>query len=139
MSLKVAVAVICNKKQQILITQRPSHAAHGGMWEFPGGKLEEGELPTTALIREIKEEVSLDIIEYSYLGNVVHDYGSKTVDLSIFFVENYKGLAYCRESQTDLRWVSVVQLKDYQFPEANKKIIALVRRRFGYCEEVLST
>lgn len=124
--MKVAVAIIFDEQQRVLITQRPEAAAHGGLWEFPGGKLEEGESPVAALIREIKEEVGLEILEYSFLDSVIHDYGKKTVELLVFSVSEYQGQAYCREAQTDLRWVHLAELGLFNFPEANERVIKLI-------------
>ena len=128
--IKVAVAVVFDDKQRILITRRAEHISHGGFWEFPGGKLEADELADAALIREIKEEVGVDVLEYSFLGDLNHDYGTKTVNLLVFAVSKHQGEAYRRELQSDLRWVAVEELEQYQFPEANQKIIEMVK---GYC------
>ncbi|MBA3536405.1 MAG: 8-oxo-dGTP diphosphatase MutT [Tatlockia sp.] len=125
--MKVAVAVIFDEQQRVLITKRPANAAHGGLWEFPGGKLEEGEPGSAALIREIKEEVGVDVLEYSFLGSVVHDYESKIVELLVYSVEKFKGKACCRESQSDLRWVNLNELALFNFPEANEQIIQLIK------------
>lgn len=125
--MKVAVAVIWNDQQQVLITKRPDHAAHGGLWEFPGGKLEEGELASAALVREIKEEVGVDILESRFLGIVIHKYDSKTVELLVYSVEKFQGKAYCCESQSDLRWVHLKQLAHYNFPKANEHVIELIQ------------
>ncbi|WP_058452332.1 8-oxo-dGTP diphosphatase MutT [Legionella maceachernii] len=127
-SVKVAVAVIYDDQHRVLITQRPLHAAHGGMWEFPGGKLEAEELPSSALIREVKEEVSIDILDYSFLEEITHDYGHKIVHLLVFNVKRFCGEAVKCESQLDLRWVAVNQLTNYSFPEANSKIIELINK-----------
>lgn len=124
--MKVAVAVIYDNQNRVLITQRPLHATHGGMWEFPGGKLEDDELPDSALIREIKEEVGVDILEYSFLGEITHNYAQKTVHLLVFSVTKFCGEALRCESQLDLLWVDVDKLANYSFPEANSKIIALL-------------
>ncbi|KTD36284.1 Mutator protein MutT [Legionella nautarum] len=125
--MKVAVAVIYDKQGRILIAQRPLDAAHGGMWEFPGGKLESDELAETALIREIKEEVGLDILDYSFLGEIVHYYGSKMVHLLVFAVKKFQGEPFKREAQLDLQWVEVNNLSEYSFPEANSQIIELIK------------
>lgn len=127
--MKVAVAIIYDNDNRILITRRPLHAPHGGMWEFPGGKLEEQELPETALIREIKEEVGIDVLRHQFLGEVVHTYGNKRVTLLIFAVDQYQGQARCCESQMDLRWVCSEALTDYSFPEANLQIIELIKKQ----------
>jgi 8-oxo-dGTP diphosphatase len=125
--MKVAVAIIFDEQERVLITKRPAHAAHGGLWEFPGGKLEEGEPASAALIREIKEEVGIDILESRFLGSVVHDYDSKTVELLVYSVVKFQGEAYCRESQSDLRWVHLKELTQYNFPKANERVIELIQ------------
>jgi 8-oxo-dGTP diphosphatase len=127
--MNVAVAVIFDDQHRVLITQRPAHVAHGGMWEFPGGKLEPLELAHAALIREINEEVGVDILNYCYIGRVSHNYGTKIVNLLVFSVDKYQGEAYCRESQTDLRWVPRDELALYSFPEANKRVIELIQEK----------
>ncbi|MDI9818817.1 MULTISPECIES: 8-oxo-dGTP diphosphatase MutT [unclassified Legionella] len=129
--MKVAVGVIFNDAGEVLITRRPLDAPHGGMWEFPGGKLEANELPETALIREIKEEVGIDILDYRFLGDISHSYGMKSVNLLVFSINRYCGDASCQEGQLDLRWVTLDKLSDYEFPEANSKIIALMQGTFA--------
>ncbi|STX47455.1 Mutator protein MutT [Legionella hackeliae] len=96
------------------------------MWEFPGGKLESNEAPAEALIREIKEEVGIDILSYRFLKEITHSYPTRTVSLLIFEVRDFNGKASCLESQMDLRWVSINDLSTYNFPEANSKIIELL-------------
>lgn len=124
--MKVAVGVIFNKEGQILITQRPWHVPHGGMWEFPGGKLENNEAPAAALCREIKEEVGLEIRRWTFLGNVMHAYEDKQVQLFVFSVREYSGMASLLESQINLQWVGLNELANYPFPEANRQIIEML-------------
>ncbi|KTD17236.1 8-oxo-dGTP diphosphatase MutT [Legionella jordanis] len=124
--MKVAVAVIFNEEGKVLITRRPLQTAHGGFWEFPGGKLELNEEPAMALQREVEEEVGLEITSSSFLTEITHQYGAKTVHLLVFTIDGFNGEAECRESQLDLRWVAVSELINYQFPEANHKIINLL-------------
>lgn len=124
--MKVAVAVIMDNQQRILITRRPLHATHGGMWEFPGGKLENTETPIAALIREVKEEVGLDVHGAEFLGQINHNYPHHSVKLLVYCVRDFHGAATAREMQMDLRWVEVDSLQDYAFPEANQQIIELI-------------
>lgn len=124
--MKVAVAVIIDSAGRILITRRSLKASHGGFWEFPGGKLEENEMPLSALKREISEEVGLDIIQAEFLIQIKHSYGTKDVELFVFCVNNYEGTALCRESQMDICWVSLEEITNFEFPEANKQIIDLL-------------
>jgi 8-oxo-dGTP diphosphatase len=124
--MKVAVAVITDSHGRILLTQRPLHAAHGGQWEFPGGKLEEGETAITALQREVKEEVGLQVLNADFLTTIEHTYGFKKVILLVYCVDKFSGTPRCLESQTDLRWVDRDALSDYDFPAANEQIIQLI-------------
>ena len=126
--MRVAVAVITDAKQRILITRRAEHASHGGLWEFPGGKLEADELPSSALAREIKEEVGLDVMAYNFLGEVRHLYNDRPISLLVYHVHQYQGEAVCREEQMDLRWVELESLQNFHFPAANVEIIELVRQ-----------
>ncbi|MFC3907677.1 8-oxo-dGTP diphosphatase MutT [Legionella dresdenensis] len=121
--MKVAVAVIFDRQQRILITQRPLKLAHGGQWEFPGGKLEPDESPEAALIREVKEEVGLLVTSYKFLCEINHDYGSKHVSLLVYTIDGFEGNAQCLEGQPGMNWVAISELGNYQFPEANSQII----------------
>lgn len=132
--MKVAVAVIFDGAGQILITRRSLEASHGGYWEFPGGKLEDDETALSALKREIKEEVGLDIIDAEFLTNIQYSYANKDVELFVYCVSNYEGLASCRESQMDMRWVTLSDISNFQFPAANKQIIDSLRSPRGLDE-----
>ena len=89
----VAVAVIVNSQQDILLAKRLDHLHQGGKWEFPGGKVEQGETVTDALIRELKEEVNLDVISSTPLMEISHDYPDKQVLLDIHWVDHFDGEA----------------------------------------------
>lgn len=124
--MKVAVAVIIDNARRVLITRRALSASHGGYWEFPGGKVEAGELESQALIREIHEEVGLDIIDHQLIGEIKHQYAQKHVHLLIFMVTKFNGTASRLEGQMDLCWANLDELTNYQFPEANHQIIDMI-------------
>lgn len=124
-NIKVAVGLMTDDQQRLLITQRSPHISHGGYWEFPGGKLEIDESPEMALIRELKEEVGVDVIQYQFLGEVHHPYETYTITLYGYHVFQYRGVATCRESQTALKWIEFASLQDYAFPKANEALIQL--------------
>lgn len=126
--MKVAVAVIADEKQRLLVTRRSSHASHGGMWEFPGGKLEDDETPFAALVREIYEEVGLEVMHGDFLGEVHHAYPKHSVTLLVYYVTSFNGQAVSRETQTDLRWVDFDALSHLEFPAANVHIIDLIKQ-----------
>ena len=121
-SLHVAVAVIINTEQEVLIALRQAHQHQGGLWEFPGGKVEAGEATSEALKREVKEELDLAVVTATPLLEVTHDYGDKLVLLDVWHVSEYAGEARGVEGQT-IRWCAVNDLDTVNFPEANKTII----------------
>lgn len=121
-TVHVMVGVIWGQDQQILLAKRPEHLHQGGLWEFPGGKLEAGEEALTGLSRELQEELAIDVLEASPLMEVKHDYGDKQVFLDIWQVTQFKGDAVGAEGQL-LRWVPLSELNQYEFPAANVAII----------------
>ncbi|WP_131783395.1 8-oxo-dGTP diphosphatase MutT [Legionella gresilensis] len=126
MSIMVVVGVIINNQNKVLITRRPTHVDHGGLWEFPGGKVEDLETPYEALVREIHEEVGLVIESAEFLTEINYQYPSKNVTLQVYQIKKFKGIAQCLENQADLRWVDLEALTTYSFPEANHTIINLL-------------
>lgn len=125
--VKVAVALIKDEQNRFLVTQRPHHASHGGYWEFPGGKLELDELAETALIREIREEVGLEILQCQFLGEITHQYATHNVQLHIFLVTQFSGTPFCKEGQLDMQWIAKQEINHDLFPEANRGILDLIQ------------
>lgn len=120
--VNVAVAVIINPLDEVLIAKRHQHLHQGGKWEFPGGKIEAGESAKEALIREIREEVELEVLEATPLMRLEYDYGDKFVVLDTWTITSFTGTAVGAEQQ-EIRWISRASLKDYEFPEANQPIV----------------
>jgi 8-oxo-dGTP diphosphatase len=118
-----SLAVIIDDQQRILITQRPLDIPYGGYWEFPGGKLEFGESPEAALIREVREEVGLQVHQYLLLGDVNHQYQDKMVKLIIFLVDQFSGRAW----QLMMKWVCYTELNPALFPDANLEVIEIIK------------
>ncbi len=122
----VAVAVIVNTEQEVLLALRQPHQHQGDLWEFPGGKVERNEAVYDALLREIEEEVGLTIASASELVKISHDYGDKTVLLDVWLVDAFIGKPTGREGQ-QLRWCAVTDLKEDDFPAANVAIIDAIK------------
>ncbi len=118
----VAAGVIRNPEGKILIAKRPDHAHQGGLWEFPGGKLEAGESVETALVRELQEELGIHSQELSPLIQIRHDYPDKSVLLDVWNVSAFDGEAHGKEGQP-IRWVNASELSNYAFPAANVPIV----------------
>ncbi|MBU2953985.1 Nudix family hydrolase [Marinobacter sp. F3R08] len=125
--IHVAVAVVV-RDGRVLIARRPDHAHQGGLLEFPGGKVEPGESVQSALVREIAEETSLRVPEAS-LESVIgirHDYGDKRVFLDVWETRAAEGEARGCEGQP-VQWCRPDQLRDEDFPVANRPIIRALR------------
>ena len=123
----VAVGVILDADNHVLITRRARDAHQGGLWEFPGGKVEAHETPLAALARELREELGIAIGRTTALLDVRHDYGDKTVLLDVHVVWEFTGVAQGLEGQP-LAWVTPLELSDYAFPEANVPIVVAIEK-----------
>lgn len=121
--LQVAVGVIKNATGQILIALRDPDLPQGGVWEFPGGKLETGETARQALARELQEELGITVQMSTPLIAVRHHYPGLAVQLHVFEVTGFSGMA-CGNQGQPIQWVEPWALADYAFPEANRPIIA---------------
>lgn len=118
----VAVGVIENGQGEIFICQRTGGKHQAGKWEFPGGKVEEGESVAEALDRELDEEIGIRIEACEPLLKIAHDYGDKAVLLDVWRVTRFRGTPYGKEGQPAL-WIPCEQLVDYDFPVANRPIV----------------
>ncbi len=131
MLIRVAVAVIINGNDQILISRRSAEQHQGNKWEFPGGKVEADESSQEALRREIKEELGIEVQASMHLTDIVHEYKtddpqqSKRVKLEVFKVREWLGEPKGMEGQPT-RWVGREELANLEFPKANKAIIELL-------------
>ncbi len=123
--IHVAVGVIIANDGSILLAKRPAHVHQGGLWEFPGGKVNPGETVQQALERELKEELGIDVIDCSPLTEIRHQYPDKSVFLDVWSVTDYAGTAVGKEGQP-LVWAAPATLTRYEFPEANQPIIEAI-------------
>jgi 8-oxo-dGTP diphosphatase len=124
--LHVAVGVIKNPSGQILISLRNDKLHQGGLWEFPGGKIEATETIEQALTRELKEELDITVRASSPLITINHQYPDLAVQLHVLSVERFDGVVKSCEGQPFL-WVNPDDLGKYAFPVANHPIIAAAR------------
>jgi len=123
--IHVAAAAIFDDRGRVLISQRPPHVHQGGLWEFPGGKLEPGETAAAALRREVREELGITVESARPLIRVTHDYPDKAVLLDVWRVDGFSGTPAGCEGQA-IEWVNVEGLGDFRFPAANSPIIKAV-------------
>ena len=125
--LVVAVALV-DADDRVLIAKRPEGKTMAGLWEFPGGKVNPGELPETALVRELLEELGIDITE-SCLAPVTfasHLYDDFHLLMPLYICRVWEGTVEAREGQ-ELKWVGPVRLGDYDMPTADAPLVAMLR------------
>ncbi len=122
----VAAAVIRGGDGRVLIARRPETAHQGGLWEFPGGKVEGGETVRAALVRELREELAIEVAAACRLIQIRHDYPDKHVLLDVWEVTRFDGEPQGAEGQP-LAWVAADALPLYAFPAANQAIVTAAR------------
>ena len=125
--LVVAVALI-DRDGRILIAQRPEGKSMAGLWEFPGGKVEPGESPDAALIRELQEELGVDTRQscLAPLTFASHAYDDFHLLMPLYVCRVWKGIPRAKEGQK-LDWVRPMQLTDYPMPLADVPLVAMLR------------
>lgn len=125
--LVVAVALI-DRDGRILIAQRPEGKSMAGLWEFPGGKVEPGESPDAALIRELQEELGVDTRQscLAPLTFASHAYDDFHLLMPLYVCRVWKGIPRAKEGQK-LDWVRPMQLTDYPMPPADVPLVAMLR------------
>ena len=122
----VAVAVIQDASGRVLLTRRPDGAHQGGLWEFPGGKVEPGETFEQALRREIREELGIEVSTHQPLIDLTHSYPDKIVRLDVHKILQYSGNPIGLEGQP-LEWVLPENLHQYAMPAADRPICAALK------------
>ena len=129
--LVVAVALI-NTERQVLLAQRPMGKSMAGLWEFPGGKVEDHETPEQALVRELHEELGIDIAvdDLQPLAFASHSYDDFHLLMPLFDCTRWQGEINAKEGQT-LAWVLGDDLGNYDMPPADVPLLPALRRVLG--------
>ncbi|PNH91876.1 8-oxo-dGTP diphosphatase MutT [Vibrio diazotrophicus] len=129
--IHIVAGIIFNQdKSQIFITKRPDNLHKGGFWEFPGGKVEEGESVEQAMTRELEEEIGIEVTEQHLFEHLEYDYPEKSLKFDFIVISNFNKEPYGKEGQEG-RWVDIAELANYQFPEANVPILERVIKEFS--------
>jgi len=120
----VAACALIDPDGRVLVTRRPPGKPMAGLWEFPGGKIEPSERPEDSLIRELKEELDIDVQEscLAPLTFASHTYEDFHLLMPLYVCRRWEGTVAAREGQ-EIKWVRPRQLKDYAMPPADKPLI----------------
>ncbi len=127
-SVPVVCVALIDADGRVLLAERPAGKPMAGLWEFPGGKVGKSETPEAALIRELKEELGIDVAEacLSPFAFASHRYDDFHVLLLLYLCRSWQGLAVAREGQK-LAWVRKEKLGLYAMPPADKPLVAMLR------------
>ncbi len=127
-TILVSAVALIDIDGRVLLAQRPKGKSMAGLWEFPGGKVEQNETPETALIRELQEELGIDTWRscLAPLTFASHSYDDFHLLMPLFACRKWEGTPTPREGQT-LKWVHANQLRDYPMPAADVPLIPILR------------
>ena len=127
----VAAIALIDLDGRVLIAQRPEGKSMAGLWEFPGGKVEEGEIPEAALIRECKEELGIDITAacLSPFAFASHTYEKFHLLMPLYLCRKWEGIVQGMEGQAT-KWVKIRELPQYPMPPADDPLVAMLRDFF---------
>ena len=128
MSIKLVLVAACalvDADGRVLLAQRPAGKSMAGLWEFPGGKIEAGERPEETLIRELKEELGIDVREpcLAPLTFASHAYPDFHLLMPLYVCRRWEGTVVAQEGQ-QLKWVRPNKLRDYPMPPADEPLVA---------------
>jgi len=121
--MTVVAAVVRDDQGRVLITQRPHDRHMGGLWEFPGGKVEPGEAPAEALARELREELALEVEVGAPLTFAVHEEPELRI-LLLFYTARIVGGTPAGVEGQSVRWVAASELPEYPTPPADAELVA---------------
>ncbi len=127
-TLLVSAVALIDRDGRVLLAQRPEGKSMAGLWEFPGGKVEQGETPEVALIRELQEELGIDTWQscLAPLTFASHSYDEFHLLMPLFACRKWEGIPRAQEGQT-LKWVRAGELRDYPMPPADVPLIPILR------------
>lgn len=128
--IRVSCAIILNSNQQVLVTQRSSQMSHPLQWEFPGGKIEENETAEECLIREIREELNIDIEISSRLSPKKHQYPDKLI-LLIPFICRHLNREILLKEHAEYKWLDSKDLLDLDWAEADIGVVMEYLKRYN--------
>ena len=126
MHLQVAAGILMDEAGRVLITERICDGPFNGLWEFPGGKIRSNESSLEALVRELAEEVGIEVIESRSLMSLRHDYSDRSVEIEFFLISDWQSEPVGREGQK-LRWVERKLLDSSELLPADVPVVEAIR------------
>lgn len=130
MAITEVVAALIWNGGKFMICQRPAYKARGLLWEFVGGKVEQGESKEAALIRECREELAVELTVGTEFVQVVHEYPDITVRLTLFHAAIAEGTPK-RIEHHDIRWITPAEIPNYKFCPADVEILERIVKEYG--------
>lgn len=126
--LLVVACALLDQDNRVLLTERPQGKSLAGLWEFPGGKIEQGETPEVSLIRELEEELGIhvqrgDLLPLTFVS---HAYETFHLLMPLYLCYHYEGVARGQEGQ-NLKWVFIGDLDKYPMPDADKPLVQALK------------
>jgi len=122
----VAAGILCDDAGRVLIAERRCDGPFNGLWEFPGGKIVAGETASDALLRELAEELGIEVTAYSTFMNLRHEYDDRIVTIEFFMVRDWNREPVGREGQA-LRWVPKSELDSSELLPADVPVVEAIR------------
>jgi len=124
----VSAVALIDRDGRVLLAQRPEGKSMAGLWEFPGGKIEDGESPEDCLVRELQEELGIETWDscLSPLTFASHRYDEFHLLMPLFACRKWEGIPIAQEGQ-NLTWARAAELRDYPMPPADKPLIPILR------------
>lgn len=132
--IRVVAAVVMDADDRVLLAERPPGKHMAGWWEFPGGKVADGESDAAALARELREELGIEVTPGRALATLSHDYDDRSVDLVFWHVDQFVGTARGLDGQR-LKWVPRASLGDERILEADRPFVQQLQAA-GYAAEL---
>ena len=125
--IEVVAGIIYNNENKFLVAQRNLKKDQGGLWEFPGGKIEVNESREHALIRELQEELDITVEVNKYVGEKTFEYPDKSINLIAFECKIISGEVKLEEHE-DSKWVRIEELKNFKFSPADEFIVEILEK-----------
>ena len=125
--LNVAAGILVDAEGRVLVAERLGDGAFHGMWEFPGGKIHDGETAEGALVRELAEEIGVENGQFESFMRLEHEYPDRHVTIEFFLVSGWRNEPEGREGQ-GLRWVRVAELDEVDLLPADEPVVAALKR-----------